>query len=70
MPRVLMDVSERWLKRFQVVVPIAIDTLTGFEAQIMRQHTVGDISADDLLQMMHQQIVDLRRNLETVRIIF
>ena len=69
-PRKLMDVSDAWLKRFQTAIPAAIDTLTGLEFQIVSSETEGKIDPCDLLQQIYSQIVDLRRSLEAVRLIF
>lgn len=70
MPRVLIDVNEAWLQRVQRVIPAAIDTLTGWEHQCRAATIEGTPDASDLLQQLHQQIIDLRRNIETVKIIF
>lgn len=69
-PRIRIDVNEAWLKRLQQVLPAAIDTLTGWEHQIQSSMLEGTPDARDLLDSLHQQIRDLRRTIETVRVIF
>lgn len=70
MPRKLIDVNELWLERIQNVIPLAIDTLQGLEAQILRSQLLGEPDPIDLIDNLSHQINTLRRNLESVRIIF
>lgn len=70
MPRVLIDVNETWAQRFNRVIPAAIDTLRGWEYQCRDQIIEGTAKPEDLIEQLQTQIIDLRRNLETVRIIF
>ena len=70
MPRILVEVNESWRQRFETVLPAAIDTLEGWEHQIAQALTEGHINTEDLLDQLHAQMIDLRRNLQTVRFIF
>lgn len=70
MPRIKIDVSDAWLNRLRQVLPAAIDALSGWEHQIQNASVEDGPDADDLLQQLHAQMVDLRRSIEAVRIIF
>lgn len=70
MPRILIDVNESWAERFNRVLPDAIDALNGWEHQCRVQTITGVPNPEDLIEQLHAQIIDLRRNLETVRLIF
>ncbi len=70
MPRILINVSQDWLDRLQRVTPAAIETLEGLEAQLQTVHTEGNIDPVDLIDQVISQLGTLRRNLESVRIIF
>lgn len=70
MPRVLIDVNESWAERFNRVIPDAIETLNGWEFQCRNVIINGVPNAEDLIEQLSAQIIDLRRNLETVRLIF
>lgn len=70
MPRVLIDVSQEWLDRLQTVLPAAIDALSGLNYQIDNFMLHGDIKPVDLLDQIGSQLTDLRRSLESARIIF
>lgn len=70
MPKLLIEVSNEWLDRLQRVIPAAIDTLTGWEAQIRASQIEGNPDAVDLTEQLLSQIIDLRRTIEAVRIIF
>lgn len=65
-----MDVNEQWIARLQRVLPAAVDTLSSFEHQIQHCLMSDASAADDLLDQLHSQIIDLRRMLETIVIIF
>lgn len=70
MPRQLIDVNETWVGRFNRVIPAAIDTLTGWEHQCQSSLIDGIPEPDDLVEQLQAQLRDLRRNLETIRLIF
>lgn len=70
MPRIMLEVNEAWLQRYNRVIPAAIDTLNGWEYQCRSAIVEGVPNADQLIEQLQQQIIDLRRNLETVRLIF
>lgn len=70
MPRVLINVSDAWLNRLQTVIPSAIDTLQGLQHQIQTCLTEGTPEPEHLLEQLQSQIIDLRRNIEAIRIIF
>lgn len=70
MPKVLLEVSDAWIDRLQQVIPAAIDTLYSFEHQTRRSIVENTPEAVDLLEQLLPQIIDLRRTLEAVRIIF
>jgi hypothetical protein len=70
MPKVRLEVNEAWLKRFEDVVPAAISSLEGWQSQIETNQIEGNIDSDDLLQQLLSQIIDCRRNLQSLRIIF
>lgn len=70
MPRIVIEVNEAWLTRLQQVIPAAIDTLTGLNHLILYDKTNGHTEPEKLLQILHGQIEDLRRNIESIRIIF
>lgn len=70
MPRVLINVSQEWLDRLQTVLPAAIDALSGISYQIDNLALHGDRDPVDLLDQIASQLTDLRRSLESARIIF
>lgn len=70
MPRILIEVNEDWLTRLELVIPAAIDCLTGWNHLIHYHETNGHQEAEDLLQILSGQIEDLKRNIESIRIIF
>lgn len=70
MPRILIDVSQEWLDRLQQVLPAAIDALTGLEHQIRASMIEGVPEPLDLLDQMGSQLNDLRRSIESARVIF
>lgn len=70
MPRVHIDVNEAWVDRFKRVLPAAIDTLNGWEYQCRNSIISGVPNSDDLIEQLQQQVIDLRRNLESIRLIF
>lgn len=70
MPRVLIDVNEAWLERYQNGVSQAVDTLYGLSHQIANTPTADFDSAVKLLDEIESQLTDLRRNIEAWRIIF
>lgn len=70
MPRKLIDVSDVWLNRLQTVIPTTIDTLTGIAAQIDAWQIEGTIDPKDLIDTLRSQLIDLKRNMETIKIIF
>lgn len=70
MPRLLIDVNETWHKRFETVISAAIDTLTGMEHQCRSAITEGRPTPEDLIEQLYSQLNQLRRNIETIRIIF
>lgn len=70
MPRILINVNEAWLKRYNDVLPAAIDTLLGWQAQLQNHVINGEQEAEDLLEALNSQIHDLRRNLESLRMMF
>lgn len=70
MPRKLIDVSDVWLNRLQTVIPTTIDTLTGIAAQIDAWQIEGTIDPEDLIDTLRSQLIDLKRNMETIKIIF
>ncbi len=70
MPRLLINVNQEWIERLQAVIPSAISTLQGLELQISSARQEGEFEAIDLLDQIASQLADLRRNLQSVRIIF
>lgn len=70
MPRILINVSQEWVDRLQSVLPAAIDTLTGLEAQLQNVHLEGNIDPIDLIDQVASQLTDLKRSIQSVRIIF
>lgn len=70
MPRILIDVNETWNKRFQTVLPMAIDTLEGMEFQCRNCIIAGVPDAIELVEQLQSQLLDLKRNLESVRLMF
>lgn len=70
LPRILINVNETWSARFQIVLPAAIDTLTGLEQQCMNCIIGGEPDAADLVERLQSQLIDLRRNLESIRLMF
>lgn len=70
MPRVRIDVSEAWLDRLRQVLPAAVDALTGWEHQIDAVRIEGKSDAETLLDQLHGQIIDLRRSIQAVKVIF
>lgn len=70
MPRVLIDVSEAWLDRYNIGVTQCIDTLVGLEHQIDQTPTPDAQAAFRLLDHLKSQLVDLRRNVEAWRMMF
>lgn len=65
-----MDVNEQWVARLQQVLPAAVDALSSFEHQITTTLMGEAAEPDVLLGQLHSQIIDLRRMLETIVIIF
>lgn len=70
MPKILAELSEVWLDRFNAVLPHAIDTLTGFEAQVRASLIDGIPDPETLPEQLLPQIIALRRSLQTIRIMF
>lgn len=70
MPRILIDVSQEWLNRLQQVLPAAIDTLSGLEHQVHTSIIEGVPDPLDLLDQIGSQLTDLRRSIESARVIF
>lgn len=70
LPRIRIDVNKAWIDRFNRVLPAAIDTLNGWEYQCGSAMISGVPNSDELIEQLQRQIIDLRRNLETVRLIF
>jgi hypothetical protein len=70
MPKIIIEVSDAWLDRLQQVLPAAIDTLYSFEHQCRRSIIDGSPDPPDLIEQLLSQIIDLRRTIEAVRIIF
>lgn len=70
MPRILIEVNEAWLIRLQQVIPAAIDALTGWQHQIQSGEHSTHQEAENTLKILHGQMEDLRRNLESVSMIF
>lgn len=70
MPRILIEVSEVWYHRLTTVIPDACDTLTGWEHRITLAASAGDEQAVKLLDQIRQEMIILRRNLESARFIF
>lgn len=70
MPRILIEVSDAWITRLQSVLPAAIDTLTSFEHQLRQTVVQGNPDAANLCEQLLSQVIDLRRNIEAVRLIF
>ena len=70
MPRILIEVSDAWVTRLQSVLPAAIDTLSSFEHQLRQSIVNGDPEPADLCEQLLSQTIDLRRNIEAVRLIF
>ena len=70
MPRIMIEVSSEWVQRFHDVLPSAIATLQGFENQMEVSIVSGEIEAAHLLESLLSQIRDLRRSLESTRVMF
>lgn len=70
MPRVMIDVSQEWIDRLQQVIPAAIATLYSFEHQLRRSIIDGSPEPVDLIDQLLSQVIDLRRTVEAIRVIF
>lgn len=70
MARIKIDVNEAWIELYDHVMPKAIETLRGLEHQITLTATDGVYDPEDLLQQIHSQMIDLRKHLESISIIF
>lgn len=70
MPRITIDVNETWLNRMQQVIPAAIDTLQGLDQLCQNSEQEGIPPTEDAIGILQSQIRDLRRQLQTIAIIF
>lgn len=70
MPRIKIDVNEGWLRRTQQVIPAAIDALDGLAHRIAQHQDASLWDAEDLLDELKRQLIDVRRDLQAIRIIF
>lgn len=70
MPRIKIDVNETWLIRLQRVLPAAIDTLQGLDQLCQNVETEGTPPPEEAIDILQSQIRDLRRQLQTIAIIF
>ena len=70
MPRILVDVSDEWLKRYQQGVSDCIDTLTGLEHQLRQPRLNSLQEAYEFTEQISEQLLNLRRNVESWRLMF
>jgi hypothetical protein len=70
MPRVLIDVSDVWLLRYREGIAQAIDTMAGLAHQIDNSPTHDIGSCHALLDQLRDQMVDLKRNMESWQLPF
>lgn len=70
MPKILIEVSDVWYERLRRVIPAAIDALEAIEYRITDNHSTGQFTSEDLIDQISEDINQMRRNLETIKIIF
>lgn len=70
MPRVLIEISDSWLHRYETGITQCLDTLEGLVHQIDKRKP-GTISETvQLLLEIQSQLEDLRRNVRSWRHMF
>jgi hypothetical protein len=70
MPRKLIDVSDVWLERYQGGVVQTVDTLDGLRLQLETATPATLQAALATMRNIAQQLDDLKRNVESWRLIF
>lgn len=70
MPRVMLNVSETWYKRFQEGVTNVIETLDGIDHRIVKAFYEGTLDEQQLLDNIHSELNNLKRQVETWRLPF
>lgn len=70
MPRILIDVSEAWVVRYQTGVVDVLDTLQGLSLQIEQAISLEPEDSRQKLELIAEQMLTLRRNVESWRLMF
>lgn len=70
MPRVLIDISDTWLQRYETGVTQLLDTLEGLRNQLEHARPETVTAAYGKMADIASQLDDLKRNVESWRLMF
>lgn len=70
MPRVMIEITDAWLARYEAGVAQCLDTLDGIVHQIDRHCIEDGNDSVTFLWQLRSQLEDLRRNVQSWRHMF